>query len=325
MRQNCPIKRDNCTHKKSNLKKVKKMHITLVMSQILFAMLCVLVMMPGEKQIKSPYPMLVAVIIFEGMYLINVWRKREILTAASDLMVIVWAFLIAWEIVVTKKNLMHPVLIPAPENVFYVFFEQPAMILEGIWSSLRLLIGGVIIGLLTGVMAGLACGWIRRLRNLFYPIANVLAPIPSVVFAPYVVALMPSFRSASLVVIILGIFWPTFLNMIIRVDGIDKNILDSARALNLNNASMIFQILLPYAFPGVISSLKVTMTTAVMMLTFAEMMGATSGMGYYIVNYNTFGNYTNVVAGIIVVGVVVTILNKVVNLLQKKLIVWKMY
>ena len=184
---------------------------------------------------------------------------------------------------------------------------------------------GVIVGLAAGVVTGLICGWVKRLRSLFYPVANVLAPIPSIVFAPYIVALMPTFRSASAVVIILGIFWPTFLNMMIRVDSIDRQILDSARVLNLSQMAMVFQVLLPYAFPGIINSLKVTVTTAVMMLTFAEMMGATSGMGYYIVNYNTYANYTNVVAGIIVVGIVVTMLNKIVGMIQKKVIQWQMF
>lgn len=303
----------------------KKLPFTLFVNQILLLCLEISLFLPGEKQVKSPYPMVMAVLIFEIIYLIYMIRKREHITAASDLMMIVWAFLLAWEIVVTKRNMMHPVLVPAPENVFYVFYEQPGILLEGVWSSLKLLFAGVLGGLAAGVLAGLVCGWIPRLRNLFYPIANVLAPIPSIVFAPYIVALMPSFRSASMVVIVLGIFWPAFLNMIIRVDGIEKRILDSAKALNPDNRTMIFQILLPYAFPGVISGLKVTMTTAVMMLTFAEMMGATSGMGYYIVNYNTYGNYTNVVAGIMVVGVVVTMLNKFVSWLQKKLIRWQMY
>jgi NitT/TauT family transport system permease protein len=135
---------------------------------------------------------------------------------------------------------------------------------------------------------------------------------------------MPTFRSASAVVLILGIFWPTFLGMIVRIDGMDKGIMDSARAMNLSNASMILEILFPYAFAGVVGSPKVTFTTGIMLLTFAEMMGATSGMGYYIVNYNTYGNYTKVVAGIIVVGTVVTVLNKCIDVLQKKLIVWEM-
>ena len=153
----------------------------------------------------------------------------------------------------------------------------------------------------------------------------MLAPIPSIVFAPYVIAIMPTFRSASVVVILLGIFWPTFLKTILSVESVDRNIIDSARTLELSGASMIFQVLLPYSWPGIIKGLKVTMTTAVMMLTFAEMMGSTVGMGYYIVNYNTYGNYTKVIAGIIVVALVVTLLSALVTFIQKRAVKWQNY
>jgi NitT/TauT family transport system permease protein len=265
-----------------------------------------------------------AIAVMECLYLIRIIRHREQLRAASDLMVLLWGFLILWECAVTKLALMHPVLVPAPENVFQVFADDRKVIAAGVFSSLRLFLGSMIAGLAAGMAAGLICGWIRRLRDIFHPIASVLAPIPPTVFAPYVVALMPTFRSASAVVLMLGIFWPTFLGMIVRIDGMDKGIMDSARAMNLSNASMILEVLFPYAFAGVVGSLKVTFTTGIMLLTFAEMMGATSGMGYYIVNYNTYGNYTKVVAGIIVVGIVVTVFNKCIDVLQKKLIVWEM-
>ncbi len=60
-----------------------------------------------------------------------------------------------------------------------------------------------------------------------------------------------------------------------------------------------------------------------MVLTFAEMMGSTRGMGFYIINYTHYANYTNVAAGIIVVGLVVTLLSKLITFIQKRLSVWK--
>ena len=83
---------------------------------------------------------------------------------------------------------------------------------------------------------------------------------------------------------------------------------------------MVGKILLPYVLPGLVSGLKVSLATSIMMLTFAEMMGATSGVGYFIINYTHYGNYTNVVAGIILVALWVTVLNKLVTLLEKKLV-----
>lgn len=123
-------------------------------------------------------------------------------------------------------------------------------------------------------------------------------------------------------VIVIGIFFPMFLNMVNRVRSMDPQILDSALMLNVSNRTMITRILLPYVIPGVIMGMKVTLTTSFMLLMFAEMMGATSGLGYYIVNYNTYGNYTNVIACIIVVGIIVTLLNWITNIMEKYFIKW---
>ncbi|MBQ9061961.1 MAG: ABC transporter permease subunit, partial [Eubacterium sp.] len=126
----------------------------------------------------------------------------------------------------------------------------------------------------------------------------------------------------SALVVVLGVFWPQFLGTINRIGSIEPEILDSARMLNLSTPTMLFKILLPDLIPGILTGLKVTMTTSVLMLNFAELMGATHGMGYYIQNSITYANYAHAVAGIIVIGVVVTILNRIVGFIQTTLIRW---
>jgi NitT/TauT family transport system permease protein len=291
-------------------------------AHILMAALIILIHIPGQKSVEDPKAFFAGIVVIELIYLYQLVRKRKSPLALSDIMIILWSILLLWEISTTQLNLMHPVLVPSPENVFHVFATQYDVLLLGVLSSMELLLVGVLFGIGFGVGLGLPVGWIPRLRDIFYPIANVLTPIPPVVFAPYLIALMPTFRSASAVVIILTIFWPTFLSIIIRVNSIEPRILDSARVLNVSNRTMIRKILLPYVIPSVISGLKVTITTSVMMLTFAEMMGATSGMGFYIINYTHYANYTNVVADIILVGIVVTVLNWLVNIIQIKTIKW---
>lgn len=292
------------------------------LAHLLLICLLVTIFLPGAKSIETPWAFFAAVIVIEIIFIINMLRHKGQAGYHADLMILIWLVLLAWEIVVTKLNLLHPVLVPSAENVFNVFATQYKVLLTGVVSSLELLLIGAILGIGFGVLLGLTVGWIPRLRQLFYPVAQVLTPIPPIVYAPYLVALMPSFRSASALIIFLGIFFPTFLNMIIRVGAIEKEILDSAKAMALTNWEMVSKILLPYVFPSVISGLKVTLTTSIMLLIFAEMMGATSGMGYYIINYTHYANYTNVVAGIILVGIVVTILNCLVSKIQKQAIKW---
>ena len=297
-----------------------------VIAHLFLSALILLMLVPGAKKTQPISAMLAGLAVIEVLYILQCrrWHKRgESFRVPSCIVSIVWAVLIIWEILVTKLNCMHPVLYPAPENVFYVYQTQYATILLNILSSMELLAVSIFIGVFLGVVLGVTVGWIPVLSDVFYPIANVLAPIPSVVYAPYIIAVMPSFRSASAMVIVIGIFFPMFLNMVNRVKSIDSQIIDSALMLNVSNRMMIIEILLPYVVPGVIMGMKVTLTTSFMLLIFAEMMGATKGLGYYIVNYNSYGNYTNVIACIIVVGLLVTVLNRLIDLLQDKAIKWK--
>ena len=102
----------------------------------------------------------------------------------------------------------------------------------------------------------------------------------------------------------------------------DRRIVDSARMLGLSSFEMVRQVVLPYLVPGIVGGLNGQLTSAIMMLTFAEMLGAKSGMGYFIINYTYFANYVNVVAGIIGGGSVVTLLNALINLAKRKLVKW---
>lgn len=96
----------------------------------------------------------------------------------------------------------------------------------------------------------------------------------------------------------------------------------STRMMRPSTPTMIFQVLLPYLYPTVATGLKAHLPTAMLMLVMAEMYGATSGLGYFVINYTNYTNYTNVVAGIIMVGIVVTILDFLVGLLVRKTVRW---
>lgn len=299
---------------------MRKPPISYMISHLLLIALVITVLMPGQKEVESPVPFLVAIGLFELVFIALAIVKRGHFRYGGDIMCILWGFFLFWEVMTTQLDRSHPVLIPAPENVFHVFATRYPELLEGVMYSLQLLFVGGLLGIAVGTMLGLFVGWMPRLRDVFYPIAQVLAPISPIIYAPYLVAMMPTFRSASMLIIFLGVFLPLFLNTILRVGAIEQRILDSACVLGVKGPAMVTKILLPYLFPGIISGLKVTLTTSITMLTFAEMMGATSGMGYFIINYAHYANYTNVVAGILLVGVVVTLLNAGVTWIQKKTI-----
>lgn len=291
------------------------------------ALACTALFAPKTRAgVAGPWPFLAAIAAIEILFLIfcrKRQRKGSTITGLCDIIVFIWLALAVWELCTSVFDIAHPVLVPEPENVFATFIEQWDILALNVLYSLELLLIGFSLGMAAAVLCGLAAGWFKRAREFVYPIANVLAPIPPVVFSPYLVALMPSFRSASAAVIVLGVFWPALLGTINRVAGMDRRILESAKLLSLGDGAMIFRVLLPYTLPGIISGLKVSVTTSLLMLNFAELMGATHGMGYYIQNSVTYANYTHAVAGIICIGVVVTALNALVGRVQARAIKWR--
>lgn len=275
----------------------------------------------GGKVPASSVEFYVAVVI---TWMLFMWRyiaggkKRSTCNIAS----VVFLFFIIWEVASTDLKVTHPVLIPLPENVFAVFTRIPDELWQNVWSSMTLLTQGFITSLVAATIIGLFVGWLPKVRETVFPIAKVLAPIPAIVFTPYLVLLLHSFRFAAIMVIFLGIFWPTLMNTILRVESLDRRILDSAKMMGLSTPTMIFRVLLPYLYPTIVTGLKVQLPTAMLMLVMAEMYGASSGMGYFIINYTNYANYTNVVAGIICVGIVVTVLDGLVGMFVRKTVKW---
>lgn len=292
---------------------------------MLVALVLIIILMPNTRQVY-PYTMeLVAIGLMELFYLLALFRGRKqepFPRGSSDIICAVWVLMLVWEVTSTKLGIAHNVLIPSPENVFYVFDRNGDELLASVFASLQLLLSGYIAGTVIGVILGVICGWIPRLRSMFYPIANVLAPIPSVIFTPFLVILMPTYRWAAIMVILIGVFWPQFLSMILRVGSLPPAIVDNARVLKVGNWTMIGKIILPYIVPDVLKGLRVSLTTAFLMLMYAESFGAKAGIGYWISNANVFANYANIIAGIITCGIVVTVLNYATAWLQDKFTTW---
>lgn len=293
----------------------------MIRTNLLLAVLLGIVFLaPKAAGTQSVTAFLIAVALVEALYLARHFRTRK--KSVSDIVSVIYLFLIAWELA-TRFGVAHPVLMPPPENVFRVFYTNRADMVEGLLSSLTILVQGIGIAMALGIFGGLFVGYVERARETFLPITKVISSIPPLVYTPYAVAAMPSFRAASVFVIFSAVFWPTFMSMIARVGSVDKKIIDSAKTMNATIPTMLFKIILPYSLPDVIGRLSTSLTSAMLCLTGAEMLGASAGLGYFVKKFSDFADYTRVIAGIIYIAIVISILNILVNQLQRKVVKWK--
>lgn len=288
-----------------------------IIPHIFFLILLGQILAPSLVEIDNPWVFLVVVVGIEIVMLIR-FNSRT----ARDIVTFIYLILIVWEYSTTKIVNPNQMLLPVPERVFAVYYQDWELILQGIGSSFYLLGVGFLSAFMLGIILGMITGWFERPRKAVFPIAKVISPIPPIIYTPYAVALLPSFQLASIFVIFSSIFWYVFLNMIISVSTIDKKILDSAKTLNIGSLGMLRDILFPYCLPRILKSLPISLANAFMVLTAAEMIGASSGLGWFVKYYSDFADYTRVVAGIILIGVVVSLIGALVVKLEKLLVRW---
>ena len=251
------------------------------------------------------------------------FKKKEGLNLFLDIIGFIYGFLILWTIFTAKLALLPAALFPPFGKILAQGAEDAPKILVNIKSSVGIILQGFFLALVTAVPLGLFLGWNARLGSAATYLSKFFSSIPPIVYIPYGIALLPSFRSVSVFVIFLASFWPVFAGTMSGVLHVDSRILDSAKVLNVNKPTMLLSVILPASLNQIFLGCNQGLSVSFILLTSAEMIGARDGMGYYVKYYSDFGDYTRTIVGLLVIGIVVIGVTFLVNALQKYLLRWK--
>lgn len=243
--------------------------------------------------------------------------KRYNLTILIGIIVIA-----AWALVTKYATWINPVIFPEPLTVLESLKTKLEELLIGVGSSMKLLIPGFFGAAFVGIVGGLFFGLNTRSREILMPYFHALSPIPPTLFIPYAIALLPTFKTASITLIFIGAFWPIFLGTIHGVLLIEKHYLDNAKSLGLKGPTFIFKVVLPASAPHILSGAGTSLGMSFLILTIAEMFGASSGMGYFIQYYSDFSQYHYVLAGIIFNSLIIVAIMIGFEKMKKRLLFW---
>ena len=299
----------------------------LRVTHLLFLVLIAVQFLPDRsaKPADSLYVIWFAIILEALLLVVSALAKKpEGLTLFIDIIGFVYAFLILWTLASAKFMWLKEALFPPPGRVFAQFIEDfYPKILINIRSSLLIILQGYLLAAVVAIPLGLFLGWSVRIGSAATYITKFFSAIPPIVYIPYGIALLPAFRSVSVMVIFLATFWPVLAGTMSGVLNVDKRIIDSAKVLNVHPFTMLFSVILPASLPQIFIGCNQGLTVSFVLLTSAEMIGAKDGLGFYVKNYSDFGDYTRTIVGIIVIGIVVVAISFLFNKLQQFLLRWK--
>jgi sulfonate transport system permease protein len=203
-----------------------------------------------------------------------------------------------------------------------LYFPPLSQILKSLWTqwaagsaraelgtSLEHLAVGYAIAGLAGIGIGALLWSLRYLREATSPYLYFLYVLPAPVLVPAAMTLFGIGFTMKVVLIAFAAVWPTLLNTLDGMRGVDQVKLDTARVLGVSPAGRVLRVVLPAAAPQIVAGLRNSLQVAIILMVVSEWEASTDGIGYYIVNAQQSFDYVGMWSGIIVLAVIGTIAN----------------
>ncbi len=231
--------------------------------------------------------------------------------------------LILWTIVSSMPGI--GAVIVSPEKVVQALITN--CVSGYLWiqirdSLIRVLLGFAL-GLICSIPIAFLLGWYEGFRAIVEPWIQFFRTIPPIALIPIVIATCGIGTSAKVVIIFISVFLTMVVTIYQGVKNVDATLIKAARVFDANDAQIFINVIVPAAFPYILTGIRLGLASALTTLVAAELTGAVTGLGMMIQQAGMYFKMDVVLLGIIVIGVIGFIFDKLVLLLEKKLTSWQ--
>src|SRR3989304_1398419 len=219
-------------------------------------------------------------------------------------------FLIIWE------------LLPAGGIISKTFLSPPSEVLQALiriiesgelWVHMSISLKRAFIGFTLAVISmiplGFLMGWYKGFEEISDGLVQAMRQVSSLSLFPVFLLFFGIGEISKIAVIFWGSQWPLLLNTINGVKTVDPLLIKSARSMGSNDLSIFKKVVLPSSLPSLFVGLRLSATHSILVLVAAEMLGATSGLGYSIINWEFNFMIPEMYAAIVVLAVMGLITN----------------
>ncbi|MDD3030137.1 MAG: ABC transporter permease [Alphaproteobacteria bacterium] len=189
-------------------------------------------------------------------------------------------------------------------------------------SLLRVLEGFALAALL-GVVLGVGLGLSRPLDRATDLLIQLIKPIPPIAWIPLTILWFGIGEEGKVFIIFLGAFFPILVNTMDGIRQTDVKFVELARVLETSRLRFIAKVVLPGALPSIMTGMRVGMMVAWMCVVAAELIAASSGVGFLIMDARQMMQTDRVFVGMIAIGAIGKLLDVVLKKIERRLIRWK--
>ncbi len=188
-------------------------------------------------------------------------------------------------------NWLDRSLLPAPADVGNVFARLAR---EGeLWRHLGTTLGRVFVGFLLGgavaTLLGALTGYWTLARRLLDPTLQALRSLPSMAWAPLFLLWLGIDETSKVVLIALGVFFPVYLGLMNDLQNVDRKLVEVGLAHGFGSVALVRRVFFPATLPAFLLSLRTGLSVGWMFVVAAELLGASRGLGFLLIDGQTTG------------------------------------
>jgi sulfonate transport system permease protein len=212
---------------------------------------------------------------------------------------------VVWEFAV-RAGWSDGRLVPPPSRIYEEFAAlwQSGELLRHAAATLTRIAAGFAFGVIAATLLGGIAGYSALARALLDPTLQALRAIPSMAWVPLFILWLGIFETSKVALIAVGVFFPVYLGLLGAMLAVDRKIVEVGRIFRLSGPAMIRRILLPAVLPHYVVALRAGLGVGWMFVVAAELMGASEGLGYLLVDGQQLGKPTEIVAAIVAFAVI---------------------
>jgi sulfonate transport system permease protein len=229
--------------------------------------------------------------------------------------------LLAWELL-ARVGILPPNWLPAPTVVGKTIYQLAASgdLLKHVGITLARVAVGFLLGASAGTLLGGLTGYLPVARKLLDPSLQALRSVPSIAWVPLFLLWLGIQETSKITLIAVGAFFPVYLNLSVAMRHVDPKLLEVGRLYRLSSFQMVRRLILPAALPEYIVGLRSGLGLAWMFVVAAELLGASSGIGYLMVDGEMTGRAAVILASVILFAVFGKTTDWIMNAVGRRLL-----
>ena len=252
-------------------------------------------------------------------------RYRDAMLSVSGILL----FLIIWEALV-MLNLVDSRKLCGVLEVFKLFIVKlsdpnpdGAVLTVNIWSSLQVVLTGYLLAIVIGIPLGWLMGWYRGFDAFMRPIFEIIRPIPPVSWIPLTIVWMGVGLTSKAFIVFFSAFVPCLINSYTGIRQTKEVLVNVGRTFGASNFTCFWKVGIPSSMTMTFAGIKVAIGNAWATLVAAEMLAASSGLGFMILMGRSYGRVDLIILGIVVIGVIGVIISAVIGACENLVLRWK--